>query len=623
VLDQIGPNGEISLATAEQAYMLAFGPLPGVPTPPKPSGLLPSATLAVSMIVQHYANLTAAQQQVVLQRLGFTAPASSQTAPPATALAAPLAPPRPTTRTLAMPAQSVLPPPPVPTDVPGTATYRTMLTGLTPKLNGYLAYTLALPITLAFDPATTAEAYTDGVDATGSFGGPPVYCRISLNPEVNTYPPDRQLLVMAHELTHCYEFAIQGLAAITYASPAWLNEGSAAWSGAVASGVTDTNPEMQAFWAGWLELEHPDHPLFARTYSAVGFFSLLNQAGISPWSVLPAMFKSQTHGKVPDNLAAYHAGTVSQEMLNQWASSDEREPALGAAWDLTGPAILPVGTYGQLADQQVSIGNGQLVKVATPAYTAALYNSVSTADVLQVQISGTSRLKDGDGVERVPSANGNYCTKPGGCTCPPGSNYAGPTPTPLQQNPRLYLALTGGEQGSSGVILGETLQQFCAKTTSVLPITQALCRQILSIDEANAIMQPAAPATSIVAANIAQEASCSYLASPGRYVLTILFAPFPPGTSVNAFVQDALAKAAQAQAHWTIAITPVSGVGDQAIYVSATAALNGLTYYWVGLVTTVGQIAIACDTIGFGSAAPPLQAPLTQCAQVVVSRLDP
>ena len=54
MLNQIGPNGEISLSTALQAYTLVFGPLPGVPTPAPSGGFIPSATLAVRMILQHY-----------------------------------------------------------------------------------------------------------------------------------------------------------------------------------------------------------------------------------------------------------------------------------------------------------------------------------------------------------------------------------------------------------------------------------------------------------------------------------------------------------------------------------------------------------------------------------------
>jgi hypothetical protein len=160
------------------------------------------------------------------------------------------------------------------------------------------------------------------------------------------------------------------------------------------------------------------------------------------------------------------------------------------------------------------------------------------------------------------------------------------------------------------------------KPTSVPAVTVAYCQGLVSLADANNFMKPAAPATAITALNVAPVASCNYASAsaPSRYVLVVIFLPFPQGTSVSAITQQLLTRAAQAEAHWSITTTPVSGIGDQAMYVSATASLNGFTGYWVGLATTVGQIAIGCETYGIGSA-PPLQPALTQVCTQVVSRL--
>jgi hypothetical protein len=461
VLNQIGPNGEISLATALQAYSLVFGPLPGVQAPPSDGGLIGSGTLAVEMILQHYHDLTAAQQQAVLQRLGLTAPASAQSASPLAAGVPPLALAHADVQALIATATATPLPTPVSTDGTDTAPFRAMIDAFIPKYNAYLGYTYTLPIVLVIDPnfTDTAYAFADPVDAQRSFIGAPALCPIVINPIVGTFTTARQQFVIAHELFHCYQAAIVNKLSVLYAAPKWLTEGSAEWAGAVVSGATSADPQLQVMWGYWLA--NPDHPLFKDSYDAVGFYSLLDQVGISPWKVLPAMLLSQTQGTVPDNLTAYQAGTQSapQQVLDTWASSYERDTALGADWDLTGPGIPAPVLYGGPPVPTVTLGTAKPLPVKTPAYTSLDEDLTSQADVVLVSISGTSRLHDSASFERVGSANGSYCTKQGGCTCPPGSAYQGPALPQLTGV--LHLAVTGGPQGANGTVSGLTLQQFC------------------------------------------------------------------------------------------------------------------------------------------------------------------
>jgi hypothetical protein len=564
VLNQIGPNGEVSLVTALQAYTLGFGPLPGGPAavPAATIGVIPSGTLAVDMILRHWKELTSAQQQAVLQRLGYTAPTSAQSGlRPAAPLAAARATrgqpqPRALASRVAPPAPTPAPTP-TPTDAPGTAPYRAMLDEFIPKLNPLLKTALTLPIVLQFDPTTAYKAYTVGVDALGGQDGIAMMCRIYLNPAMNKADLDNKRLVLAHELTHCYEDEIQGPLFVHYLSPAWLIEGSATWTGAVVSGATAATSWLQPKWEDWLF--HSEKPLFSQAYEALGFYAVLDQAGISPWSVLRDMYLSQKMGDVPDNLAAYQAATHSapQQVLDAWGASYERDPSLARDWDLTGPGIVPPYFYlPQIT--KVTLGDGQSPPVSTPAYTAMNYHLTSHAEVVEVSITGTSRLIDSAHVERVTSANGSYCTKPGGCTCPAGSAYQGPA---LQQLTGLiYLALTGGQQGAKGSVSGVSLQQFCNSATPKVDAT--ICTIISPAEFSQVVGSPIAQIVGGISHTpLAQVATCNYLPPkiPGNGG-AIDFALSSNGPDYYAHFKVQEEKAGMSSAN------DVSGIGDAAYW---------------------------------------------------------
>jgi hypothetical protein len=623
VLNQIGPNGEISLSTALQAYTLVFGPLPGVQAPPNAGGRIPSGSLAVRMILQHYQDLTSAQQQAVLQRLGLTAPAAAEaSAPGATSVAA-------AAQTLARPWLQPPVAPTPPADAPGTAPYRDMLNTFIPKYDSFLQLTYTLPIVLLFfQGPTTADGEASAVNAHGGITGTPALCRIYVDPALNKSPLDYQQLVIAHELFHCYQAMIGKSLYVYYHAPAWLIEGSAEWAGMLVSGATSDSGDA-GYWVTWLA--HPEVPLFQRAYTAIGFYALLDQSGISAWSVLPDMLTSQTDSNVPNNLAAYQEGTkrAPQEVLDEWASSYERDPALGLDWNLTGPGIVPASRYGGAHIHGVTLANLGHVAVATPAYTAIDYGLSSQADVVLVNITGTSRLKDSAGVERVTSANGSYCTKQGGCTCPPGSPNQD---VQLRQlTGLLHLAVTGGPQGAKGIVYGLTLAKFCGKTLP--PITLAFCQQLLSLAEANQIMSPSAPATLIqvfpfhtVSAGLTSDGLCDYLSSPSPagLVVQIRLGTYSGPTPISDDqVKEYFSKGLNPPGKADISVTPVSGVGDQAGIVVGSYTINGSTSYGAAFWVLYGSIVFDCGNVYSSSPTATQQSELQQCAQLIVSRLDP
>src|SRR5262249_7302880 len=69
VLGKIQANGTFSAQTALEAFMLAYGELPGVQAPAGPSGTILSGTLPLEMALAHWNELSTAQQQAIQRAL--------------------------------------------------------------------------------------------------------------------------------------------------------------------------------------------------------------------------------------------------------------------------------------------------------------------------------------------------------------------------------------------------------------------------------------------------------------------------------------------------------------------------------------------------------------------------
>lgn len=136
-------------------------------------------------------------------------------------------------------------------------------------------------------------------------------------------------LQMAHEVWHCFEGQILGLARFWSQNPApWIIEGEADWVG--ASVVPDAPLGAQDYWD---YLFKTDLPLFSRAYDAVGFYAHLNDAGIDPWGKLVPVLDAKSN---TDAFTA--AGADADPFLDTWASSLLRDGGRPAAWNMTGPA---------------------------------------------------------------------------------------------------------------------------------------------------------------------------------------------------------------------------------------------------------------------------------------------
>jgi hypothetical protein len=150
----------------------------------------------------------------------------------------------------------------------------------------------------------------------------------------------------------------------------------------------------------------------------------------------------------------------------------------------------------------------------------------------------------------------------------------------------------------------------------------AYCQGLLSLTEVNSIMQPPAAATTILFENDTSGGlnACSWTPGQSIAVLAVFFAPFPAGTSLTAAAQQQLAKV-HVPAGGGLNTTPVSGVGDQALYVSATIPTPSGPNYIAALDVADGAVLIGCTQTGSGSVPAAAQGELTQACKVVVGRL--
>jgi hypothetical protein len=148
----------------------------------------------------------------------------------------------------------------------------------------------------------------------------------------------------------------------------------------------------------------------------------------------------------------------------------------------------------------------------------------------------------------------------------------------------------------------------------------AYCQGLLSLAEVNSIMKPGAPATNIRFVNDTSLSACSWTPGPTIAVFAVFFVPLPAGTSLKSAAQQQLAKV-HAPVGGSIAITPVSGVGDQALYVSANIPTPAGLNYIAEVAAADGGILLGCAQTGSGPVPAALQSELTQACTQVISRL--
>ncbi len=160
------------------------------------------------------------------------------------------------------------------------------------------------------------------------------------------------------------------------------------------------------------------------------------------------------------------------------------------------------------------------------------------------------------------------------------------------------------------------------KPTALPTTSVAYCQGLLSLADVNSVMKPAAPATSIQFVNDTSNhlSACSWSPGPTIAVLAVFFIQSTPGVSLNSIAQQQLAKA-HSPAGGNIETTPVSGVGDQAMYLSATIPTPSGPNYAGDLVVAYGALVIGCAQTGSGTLPTGLEPELQEACLAVISQL--
>jgi hypothetical protein len=422
----VEPDGHVSLAEAEQAFIAAFDPLPGVKPIPGAVKLPPHADVTGPLlwIEQDLPHLTPAQRKVV-EKVLDPAPAR-----PGAARASKVADP--------------------------------LLAELVPtisaKISNLTGVTLPKHTTVA--PATAGELgknqYTGGgnggdalplVDGAGQVTG----CRVRiLKAELADHGVATN--VVAHELTHCAQFAEAGTAARINALPVYFVEGFAEWAGDQVELELDgiDAPDSSAF--GWIN--NPFRSLLARDYDAFPMYDeVAEELGGSGY--LWAHFQPLVTADSATGIYEYLASIAAPDFQRNLATNSLLDAGLGTQWNVTGVGL------GGLASpdlRETSVADGTSTTLAAPSFAADRAAVDLEADIVTIsgKAPGGIRLSDGRTLDPEPT---RLCDLADGCTCPDGSS---PVDEGGQSGPAIA-AIWGGPGGAKVTISGESLEEACGE----------------------------------------------------------------------------------------------------------------------------------------------------------------
>jgi hypothetical protein len=444
-LNRIGPDGTVDVATALSAFSLAVGKVPGASVPAGRVETIGSATIAVSWVFAHWAELTAEQHAAVLAALGATA----VTTAPAAYIEAPVRAPAPTTS----PNVACLT-----ADSAGAAPYRTQLAGIESEISAHLGRPLTVDKAVFLSVNTKdieqpSLMYTwacdNGKTATGKITG----CTIHINPKTvgGTFSDAEVRSFLIHEVTHCFLYDRFGM---PYdAMPAWYVEGAPTFAMEVL-GTSSTR--LGSIWKDYLDT--PTKPLAQRAYDGLGFFVHLAESGTDVWKSIDPIGAAMVGAGGAGTAAGWQAAGVRTEFAQSWGSGFVQGRYPGQAWTSTGPNLPP---YRPALDNGNLPNGGTLTLSSVPFAAAVSHLNVGATVVLVNPGPATGgRLSLGAGADTA-LGGGPYCTL-ANCACPAGSPGAD-TRFEKMTPGEAFLGISGGDKGGSVTLVGQSLPDFCAK----------------------------------------------------------------------------------------------------------------------------------------------------------------
>jgi hypothetical protein len=184
-------------------------------------------------------------------------------------------------------------------------------------------------------------------------------------------------------------------------------------------------------------------------------------------------------------------------------------------------------------------------------------------------------------------------------------------------------------QTSGGAPTSTATAQPTAKPAPTAPpqVTQLFCQSVMTVAEANQIMNPPTPATTLNAQSDSELGVCSYTSPQSPFAVVKVLIEEKPYTGPKPVPQATITQLATQLANEpgvTVTTTSaVSGVGDQAEFLAANVSDGNLTLYADAIYVIYGNVASEC--VNFHLNTKPndatQQSALQQCAQRVVAQL--
>ena len=171
--------------------------------------------------------------------------------------------------------------------------------------------------------------------------------------------------------------------------------------------------------------------------------------------------------------------------------------------------------------------------------------------------------------------------------------------------------------------------QPTAKPAPTTPpqVTEQFCQSVMTVADANQIMNPPTPATTLNVQSDPELGVCSYISPQSPFAVVKVLIDGKPYTGPKPVPEATIIQLATQLANEpkvTVTTTaPVSGVGDQAEFLAASASGNNETLYADAIYVIYGNVVSEC--VDFNLSTKPddatQQSALQQCAQRVVAQL--